>query len=284
MTMVWETDGKIIGGSSRMLMLAIADNANDHGYAWPGISHLARKTGISERQVMRVVAQCEKIGALSVIRSRNRVNKYQINLEFLVATSGDNMSPSDNMSVGDISGMPGVTPMSPEPSLTVNNTHREADAEKDARAEIVASLGQTVRNHFSPKKEAEFVSTADWLLTQGATPAGVRAFAEWFAEHEKDGAAPWLSNVRNEWTSYTSGKLPSFASRPRTKATGRDEKLAELQRIARKGTRNYKAEIVPALDAAGLAQVVGSMGKWPDIVQMPEDTMRIKFYQAWNTL
>lgn len=53
LTAVWESSKH--AGGRLLLMLAIADNANDLGYAWPGESTLARKTRMSKRQVHRLI-------------------------------------------------------------------------------------------------------------------------------------------------------------------------------------------------------------------------------------
>jgi len=53
LTAVWESSKH--NGGRLLLMLAIADNANDLGYAWPGEATLARKTRLSKRQVHRLI-------------------------------------------------------------------------------------------------------------------------------------------------------------------------------------------------------------------------------------
>ena len=50
------------------LMLAIADNADDKGRAFPGIALLAQKSRQSERNVMRVLRSLEIAGWLAVKR------------------------------------------------------------------------------------------------------------------------------------------------------------------------------------------------------------------------
>ena len=44
-TAVWENSKAM--GTLLLLQLAIADNANDSGLAWPGIDYLARKSRMS---------------------------------------------------------------------------------------------------------------------------------------------------------------------------------------------------------------------------------------------
>jgi len=42
-------------GNALLLMLAIADNANDYGVAWPGYGTLAKKTRLSSRTIQRMI-------------------------------------------------------------------------------------------------------------------------------------------------------------------------------------------------------------------------------------
>jgi hypothetical protein len=73
MTRVWETSRT--KGSVLLLMLAIADYAHDDGAgAYPSIKTLAKKTRMSEQNVMRLVDTAEKLGELSIKRGRGRGN------------------------------------------------------------------------------------------------------------------------------------------------------------------------------------------------------------------
>ena len=51
MSAVWQVDG--LEPTSRLLLMALADHANDAGYCWPGLPLLAVKTHITIRQVQR---------------------------------------------------------------------------------------------------------------------------------------------------------------------------------------------------------------------------------------
>ncbi len=78
--LVWETS--MAAGTPRLVMLAIADNANSDGYAWPGIKTMAEMCNCSERQVTRIVAELEASGELYVERGVGRKNytRYLITL------------------------------------------------------------------------------------------------------------------------------------------------------------------------------------------------------------
>ena len=63
-------------GSQLLLMLAIADNANDDGFAWPGVHYLARKIRMSTRQVQRIVPDLIDAGELAVEFGAGRGNTH----------------------------------------------------------------------------------------------------------------------------------------------------------------------------------------------------------------
>jgi len=89
MAMVFEGGPDDIGQHS--VMLALADNSDEGGVAWPGIELLARKSRHSERQVTRVLAALEAGGWLTIRRRvrgvRRRCSEYMLNLARLKSVS-----------------------------------------------------------------------------------------------------------------------------------------------------------------------------------------------------
>jgi hypothetical protein len=75
MSAVWEYSRA--KGSQLILLLAIADFADDLGVAWPAFQTLATKTRMSHRQTIRLVQSVAETGELWVInRLRQRSNLY----------------------------------------------------------------------------------------------------------------------------------------------------------------------------------------------------------------
>jgi hypothetical protein len=81
MSRVWEQSKQ--GGSQLLLLLAIADNANDAGFAWPGQKYLAQKIRMSERSIPRLAAKLKDAGELFVC---SRGDTGQVT-QYIVATS-----------------------------------------------------------------------------------------------------------------------------------------------------------------------------------------------------
>lgn len=151
----------------------------------------------------------------------------------------------------------------------------------DETYEMAATLEQVVKNRKTTRNETEFMELAQWLVDQGATSDGLRAFAAWFGQFDD---APWLTNVRNEWGNYTNGRPPSFAGKSRAKRNGanKHELLDQLKMLARKGTTGYTTETKPQLEQLGLMPYVERMGRWADVCRLPLDRFDIEFFKAWN--
>ena len=79
MTTVWEKSEQ--SGSSLLMLLAIADYAQDDGSgAWPSLATLARKTRMKRRNAIYTIKKLEKAGELFVIRrgGKHKSNEYAI--------------------------------------------------------------------------------------------------------------------------------------------------------------------------------------------------------------
>lgn len=109
MSAVWERSTH--KGSELLFMLAVADMANAVGLAWPGYVHLAHKTRMARRSVMRLASTCSQSGELWVLnRKLQRSNIYIVTIDLSIdelrqaamqasemgavpTTGSDNLSP-----------------------------------------------------------------------------------------------------------------------------------------------------------------------------------------------
>lgn len=228
MTMVWKSDSTNLKGSARLLMLAIADNANEKGYAYPGIEHLSKKTGVSDRQVMRLIQQLEEGGWLKVKRSPNKVNKYFIQLDKLKESVGDISSPSlsgDNLSYTsshdntspessdnlsrDTSVTQQVTPMSPEPSINrhykkesyIYDAHEENQAIRDVASKIASVV---VEPYDFGVNEDRFEPVAQMVMNLNAVDR-IDGFSIWWKVNGHYNTTPYLKSFKNHFKSYLNG-------------------------------------------------------------------------------
>lgn len=83
MNWVWQ-DVRVEGGL-KLILLAIADNADDNGVAWPSLQTIASKAEVSLSTAKRKVKQLETLGLMSVTRRtvgyNNSSNKYRLNVD-----------------------------------------------------------------------------------------------------------------------------------------------------------------------------------------------------------
>jgi len=88
MTQIWERSQH--KGRELLLLLAIADNANDQGTAYPSLHTLAKKTRIARRHVIFLVKKLIRSGELRVDvgRGPRRTHIYHVAID-----EGENVSP-----------------------------------------------------------------------------------------------------------------------------------------------------------------------------------------------
>lgn len=101
MTRVWKHSRR--EGTELLLLLAIADYADDHGVAHPYKAQLAKKCRISERTVQRLLKKIESEGELEIRRADGRGNRMLLKIKSFQQTAkkgdisctkkGDNLSP-----------------------------------------------------------------------------------------------------------------------------------------------------------------------------------------------
>ncbi len=146
-------DSKTLGPTERLVMLALADHADDEGKCYPSISRLQDRTGLSERAVQKTVTALRESGHLSVKvgGGRGNANLYTVNA---------NPAPQTPYLVHPAPETPFETsvnpaPRAPEPSVTIKepkeSSARDVSAalERWASTDAVASFIAYRRKHKS---------------------------------------------------------------------------------------------------------------------------------------
>ena len=76
MNEVWSLD---LSATSKIVLLSLADQANEEGVCWPSIAHIAKRSSVSTRTVHRCISQMAATGLLEVISGGNGVsNNYRL--------------------------------------------------------------------------------------------------------------------------------------------------------------------------------------------------------------
>jgi len=195
---VWEHSAH--KGTTLLVLLSLADQANDEGWCWPSIGTIAAKSRMSERQVQRAIQSLAASGEIEIAAGAgpNKVNRYRVLVDRLGCGAaiedgahgdadsedegGDKMSPQGVTPVsppdagegvtptvveGDIHGQKGVTPVSPKPSLNRQEPSARGRASAASRGDARAPA-------------------AAWAAVRGRLRGelGGTVFERWFGEIE----------------------------------------------------------------------------------------------------
>jgi len=198
MSRVWKHGPKDQG--ALLVLLALADFADDDGHCWPAVSSVAQKARMSERNARRVLRKLETDGYLVTEASSGRTsNRYKI------LSDPDNMSASlqpgqmahptrtNGAPNPDICAINPDTAMSAEPSIEPSRTVKEPSERADARhvREVLCSV-------FSEATAADFIAHRKAKRAK-LTPRAADLIAKKLAEHPDPDAVALLS-IENGWT------------------------------------------------------------------------------------
>jgi hypothetical protein len=75
MSQVWDL---ALPAFEKLVLLALADCANDEGECWPSVSTLKRKTGAGERTIQRSIRALETLGIVERVETYGKSNRYWI--------------------------------------------------------------------------------------------------------------------------------------------------------------------------------------------------------------
>ena len=257
MSDVWEKSQH--SGTELLMLLAIADNANDERRAWPSVRTLARKTRMKPRNAQYLLKRLEESGELSINvgAGPNGSNVYsvkQYDLGGVQSLAGvQSTAPSKIASKGMQHDAPGgcnpaskgVQPTAPDPSLTViepsENLNaalprepRPADLHFEALADLTG-LTPPFRDwkKLTKTSAGQLNRYAKELRDVDATPEQIAGFKMWFSKNDwrgREGQAPTPADVVKLWSQYLNGANPNGARNRNSQPT--PEHQARLQRIA----------------------------------------------------
>ena len=107
--------GRKLGPTLKLILMALADAANDNDECWPGIPFIAQKCCVSERTVQRVLQNFQEAKLMTVQaqydskNGRRTSNKYHLNINVLPGPDNLSPQPKNQPSVGDNLSGTGVT-------------------------------------------------------------------------------------------------------------------------------------------------------------------------------
>lgn len=144
-------------GADRLMLLALADNANDEGLCWPSVPTLARKCAVRERSAQRTIRRLEEDGFIQTDARRGRSSVYRLVGARLTPDVGDTPDAGDTPGKGDtitpdtrVTAPP--TPAPPEPSGNRQEKHQQRAREGAGEAMVSGAAAATVKKEGGPKE------------------------------------------------------------------------------------------------------------------------------------
>lgn len=184
MSQVWEYSSA--EGSELLLLLAIADFADDDGFAFPGTSTLAKKIRMSERSVKRLRQKLYEKGELQYLKGgKGKGDRLSVRVT-PVSTKGDKP------------GKERVTPVSPEPPIepSINTTNGVGGVQENCSDDVPYTLSEVYRFY-----ESNFT-----MLTPFLSDAIAHAYDDFPSDWIVEAMQIALTNSRRKW-SYVEGIL-----------------------------------------------------------------------------
>jgi hypothetical protein len=174
MSAVWECEG--LDATERLVMLSLADHADDEGRCYPSIARLCRRTSMSDRGVQKVIGRLVERGFITVKPSAGQggANLYTL------ATPEPGSPPNPVHPPNVVHHTPRTTfttppnpvpvtpePGSPKPSRTI------IEPKKEEMREVALCLEQWA----SPSSVASFIAYRKGHKSRGLTLTGAKRLA-----------------------------------------------------------------------------------------------------------
>lgn len=192
MSQVWEhSQAK---GGALVVLLAIADFADDSGKAWPSVETLAKKARMKERNVQLSIRKLRKLGELRVSKpGKFRSNTYHVAQMGAIFTPPQSLRvhPTTPQDVVDYT--PRVHPTTPEPSLTVSEPPIKVSRKKRAPNPLTNSPEIEMYREITKRRPLEENYQTVIESLRGKTLEVARPyFAAWMTISENRGNLTWL--------------------------------------------------------------------------------------------
>lgn len=189
--------------AKKMVLIKLADQANDDGLCWPSYQTIAEACQVSRRTVIRHIKSLEEDGYLNITKTYDKANKKNFSNRYqLTISRGVKMSlvteshhPSDNVTAsGDTLSLPSDRE-SPEPIIEPiiepaieagekNDSDNNAEKVKDSNAEFIVNWQPPTRETMEAKL---FMAGTPMQMTDGQYQLYVDDFKAHFEDRAKDG-------------------------------------------------------------------------------------------------
>ncbi len=186
-------ESKTLGPTERLVMIALADHADDSGRCYPSNSRLCERTGLSERAVRQNVRSLEAAGYLTVMIGAGRAGANV----YIIRPDGAGNAPRQEMPPGRKCRQGGhVVPErgaadAPKPSGTIKEpSEKRAREARDIRAALAEVVSEKTADAFIAHRKAKRAKL---------TVHAAELIAEKIRGHPEPDAVV-LNSIANGWT------------------------------------------------------------------------------------
>ena len=196
-------------GGDLLCLLAIADNADENGFAWPSMETIARKAAMSARGARKCIGNLADAGLISVEIGGGRYNSnsYQITTNGVGERSQRNNpeQSSRNRVPSKVNRNPEQNDTNPEQSCTKPGTPVPPNSHRTIKEQYCADGAQDLESLFSefwnayPRKGDEEKTFQEFseAIDAGEDPQMIITAAKKYAEEQKGNKARFIKYSDN---------------------------------------------------------------------------------------
>jgi DNA-binding transcriptional regulator YhcF (GntR family) len=175
----WKTP--VADAKAKLVLLKLADNANDQGVAWPHIETIAAETGLSRSSVFKALNELEESGIIERHRGRNEVI-YTIQKSRLETSRSPDWRPLE-VQTGDL-------PYIKEPSIehigTTNNPETpQKRFQKPSVADVLAYGSSLAPKFLKAQQFIDYYESKGWVVGKAPMKCWKSAVRTWQARDKQ---------------------------------------------------------------------------------------------------
>jgi DNA-binding transcriptional regulator YhcF (GntR family) len=175
----WKTP--VADAKAKLVLLKLADNANDQGVAWPHIETIAAETGLARSSVFKALNALEESGIVERHRGRNEVI-YTIQKSRLETSRSPDWRPLE-VQTGDL-------PYIKEPSIehigTTNNPETpQKRFQKPSVADVLAYGSSLTPKFLKAQQFIDYYESKGWVVGKAPMKCWKSAVRTWQARDKQ---------------------------------------------------------------------------------------------------
>lgn len=181
----WKTP--VADYKAKLVLLKLADNANDDGIAWPHIDTIATETGLSRRGVFRALNQLEEDKLIERNRGRNEVI-YKIHKCQVDTSTSAKLTPLDvEKCQADTSRSAKLAlTLTKEPSIEhIGETKNQKRFKKPSVADVLAYGSSLTPKFLKAQQFIDYYESKGWVVGKSPMKCWKSAVRTWQARDKQ---------------------------------------------------------------------------------------------------